>query len=60
MQYDLFLSNAGNMAHAMHLHGDSFTIIATNGNPVPEAARLDVPGSLKDRHGERPHPSGLP
>lgn len=34
------LINAGNLVHAMHLHGHSFTIIATDGNPVPPAARL--------------------
>lgn len=36
----LRLINAGNLPHAMHLHGHSFTIIATDGNAVPEAARL--------------------
>lgn len=36
----LRLINAGNLPHAMHLHGQSFTIIATDGNPVPAAARL--------------------
>jgi FtsP/CotA-like multicopper oxidase with cupredoxin domain len=36
----LRLVNAGNLPHAMHLHGHSFTIVATDGNPVPEAARL--------------------
>lgn len=34
------LINAGNQVHTMHLHGHSFTIIATDGNPVPPAARL--------------------
>lgn len=34
------LINAGNQVHAMHLHGHSFRIIATDGNPVPPAARL--------------------
>ncbi len=34
------LINAGNLVHAMHLHGHSFRIIATDGNPVPAAAQL--------------------
>jgi FtsP/CotA-like multicopper oxidase with cupredoxin domain len=34
------LINAGNQVHAMHTHGHSFTIIATDGNPVPPAAQL--------------------
>ncbi|CAA9562449.1 MAG: Multicopper oxidase [uncultured Thermomicrobiales bacterium] len=34
------LMNAGNLPHAIHSHGHSFTIVATDGNPVPEAARL--------------------
>ncbi|MFN8556048.1 MAG: multicopper oxidase domain-containing protein [Dehalococcoidia bacterium] len=34
------LINAGNLVHSMHLHGHTFTIIATDGNPVPPAARL--------------------
>ncbi len=34
------LINLGNLVHAMHLHGQSFTIIATDGNPVPPAAQL--------------------
>ncbi|MCC6496891.1 MAG: multicopper oxidase domain-containing protein, partial [Propionibacteriaceae bacterium] len=36
----LRLVNLGNLPHAMHLHGHSFTIIATDGNPVPPGARL--------------------
>ncbi|MEA2596309.1 MAG: hypothetical protein QOF01_2778 [Thermomicrobiales bacterium] len=32
--------NAGHLPHAVHLHGHSFTIVATDGNPVPEAAQL--------------------
>jgi FtsP/CotA-like multicopper oxidase with cupredoxin domain len=35
----LRLTNAGNLPHAMHLHGHSFTIVATDGNPVPEGGR---------------------
>jgi len=34
------LINLGNLVHAMHLHGHSFRIIATDGNPVPPAAQL--------------------
>jgi len=34
------LINAGNQVHAMHTHGHSFTVIATDGNPVPPAARV--------------------
>lgn len=34
------LINMGNLPHAMHLHGHSFRIIATDGNPVPPAAQL--------------------
>src|SRR6478609_7711272 len=34
------LINAGTLAHPIHLHGHSFKIVATDGNPVPEAAQL--------------------
>jgi FtsP/CotA-like multicopper oxidase with cupredoxin domain len=34
------LINAGSLPHAVHLHGHSFKIIATDGNPVPPAAQL--------------------
>jgi plastocyanin len=33
------LINAGHMAHPFHTHGHSFTVVATDGNPIPEAAR---------------------
>jgi plastocyanin len=33
------LINAGHLAHPIHTHGHSFTVVATDGNPVPEAAR---------------------
>jgi FtsP/CotA-like multicopper oxidase with cupredoxin domain len=36
----LRLLNVGHLPHAMHLHGHTFTIVATDGNPVPPAARL--------------------
>ena len=32
--------NAGSLSHAIHLHGMSFLVVATDGNPVPEAAQL--------------------
>jgi FtsP/CotA-like multicopper oxidase with cupredoxin domain len=35
----LRIINAGHMAHPIHGHGHSFTLVATDGNPVPEAAR---------------------
>jgi plastocyanin len=34
------LMNAGNLPHAIHSHGHSFRIVATDGNPVPPAAVL--------------------
>ena len=34
------LINAGNVPHPFHTHGHSFKIVATDGNPVPEAAQL--------------------
>ncbi len=33
------LINAGSMAHPFHIHGHSFKIVATDGNPVPLAAQ---------------------
>jgi FtsP/CotA-like multicopper oxidase with cupredoxin domain len=36
----LRLINLGNLVHAMHLHGHTFTIVGTDGNPVPAAAQL--------------------
>jgi plastocyanin len=48
------LINAGHMAHPIHTHGHSFTIVATDGNPIPEAARwlkdtiLVAPGERYD------------
>ncbi len=36
----LRLAGIGQFAHPMHLHGMSFKIVATDGNPVPEAAQL--------------------
>ena len=34
------LANIGQFVHPMHLHGLPFQIVATDGHPVPEAARL--------------------
>ncbi len=31
--------NMGSLAHPIHTHGHSFKIVATDGNPVPEAAQ---------------------
>ena len=33
------LIHAGHLPHPIHTHGHSFKIVATDGNPVPEAAR---------------------
>ena len=33
------LINAGHMAHPFHTHGHSFSVVATDGNAIPEAAR---------------------
>jgi FtsP/CotA-like multicopper oxidase with cupredoxin domain len=34
------LVNAGSLPHAIHLHGMSFKVIASDGNRIPEAAQL--------------------
>ena len=34
------LTNAGNLPHAIHTHGHSFKIVATDGNDVPEGMEL--------------------
>lgn len=34
------LMNAGNLPHAIHTHGHSFQIVATDGNPVPPGMAL--------------------
>jgi uncharacterized cupredoxin-like copper-binding protein len=36
----IHLVNLGQMTHPMHMHGHPFEIVATDGYPVPEAARL--------------------
>lgn len=35
----LRLISLGNLTHAIHLHGHTFRIVATDGNPVPPAAQ---------------------
>ncbi len=35
-----FIGSNNNFIHPMHVHGGPFTIVATDGNPVPEAAQL--------------------
>jgi plastocyanin len=34
------LMNLGNLPHAIHAHGHSFKVVATDGNPVPEGMAL--------------------
>jgi plastocyanin/translation initiation factor IF-1 len=46
------LVNAGNMPHPFHIHGHSFTIVATDGNPVPPGAQL-VKDTVMISPGER-------
>jgi FtsP/CotA-like multicopper oxidase with cupredoxin domain/plastocyanin len=36
----LRLMHAGHLPHPFHTHGHSFKIVATDGNPVPDAAQL--------------------
>ncbi len=56
------LMHAGAMPHAFHTHGHSFKIVATDGNPVPEAAQLTKdtvligPGERYDLEIEGDHP----
>jgi len=46
------LINAGNLVHAMHLHGQSFKVIAVDGNAVPPAVQL-VQDTVTIAPGER-------
>ena len=48
----LRLAGIGQFTHPMHLHGASFKIVATDGNPVPEAAQL-TKDTLAINPGER-------
>jgi len=43
---------SGQFAHPMHLHGQPFKIVATDGNPIPEAAQL-IKDTLQISPGER-------
>ena len=36
-----FVGSSNNFIHPMHIHGGPFKIIATDGNPVPEAAQWE-------------------
>jgi len=36
-----FIGSNNNFVHPMHMHGGPFTIVATDGNPVPEGARIE-------------------
>ncbi|MDP9357679.1 MAG: copper oxidase, partial [Chloroflexota bacterium] len=50
----LRLVHAGHLPHPFHIHGHSFKIVATDGNPIPEVARwtkdtvLIAPGERYD------------
>ncbi|MDP9473137.1 MAG: multicopper oxidase domain-containing protein [Chloroflexota bacterium] len=50
----LRLVHAGHLPHPFHIHGHSFKIVATDGNPIPEAAQwtkdtvLIAPGERYD------------
>ena len=35
-----FIGSNNNFVHPMHIHGGPFTVVQTDGNPVPEAAQL--------------------
>lgn len=48
----LRLAAIGQFTHPMHLHGQFFKIVATDGNPVPEAAQL-TKDTLAVNPGER-------
>ena len=36
-----FIGSQNNFVHPMHIHGGPFTVVATDGNPVPAAARVE-------------------
>lgn len=36
-----FIGSANNFIHPMHVHGGPFTIVATDGTPVPKDARIE-------------------
>jgi FtsP/CotA-like multicopper oxidase with cupredoxin domain len=35
-----FIGSSNNFIHPMHIHGGPFTIVATDGNAVPDGARI--------------------
>jgi FtsP/CotA-like multicopper oxidase with cupredoxin domain len=47
-----FIGSANNFVHPMHIHGGPFTIVQTDGYPVPEAAQL-VKDTVNVGPGER-------
>ena len=36
-----FIGSSNNFIHPMHIHGGPFTIVATDGNPVPEGSQIE-------------------
>lgn len=36
-----FIGSSNNFIHPMHVHGGPFTIVATDGNPVPQSAQIE-------------------
>lgn len=36
-----FIGSSNNFIHPMHVHGGPFTIVATDGNPVPQNAQIE-------------------
>ena len=36
-----FIGSSNNFIHPMHVHGGPFTIVATDGNPVPQTAQIE-------------------
>ena len=47
-----FVGSSSGFIHPMHIHGGPFTIVETDGQPVPEAARL-VKDTVNVAPGER-------
>lgn len=47
-----FIGSSSGFSHPMHLHGGPFTVVATDGNPVPAGARL-VKDTISVAPGER-------
>ena len=44
-----FIGSSNNFIHPMHVHGGPFTIVATDGNPVPPAAQIQKTRSMWGR-----------